>query len=393
MCFDIKILWSMKFIFALLIVSLPTLKFTDNKELASTYISNFKDIAIEEMHRTGIPASIKLAQGLLESNWGRSELAITANNHFGIKCGGTWDGETYYKKDDDKDEKGRLIESCFRSFSSPVESYMAHSDFLTDPKKEYRYGFLFEYNSTDYKSWAKGLKKSGYATDPHYPNKIISIIEKYELSRFDQSTKDNQALFTMNRVKKDTKNNTIPADFKSNKSKKGVESSDQSSAKNSNKKVSRMPSKYISRLKYDIESINNCRMVKAKGGETIKELSRVIGISEDEILSINEIYDQSSQLLAEDEIVYLEKKKRSYRGGQEFHKVKAGETMESIAQLYGMRVKSLYAKNRMPKNSATFEGVILSIRKTVSLDERPKFKSTDNLRKHKLLFEDDDSIK
>lgn len=383
----------MKFVIAFFIVTVPSLLLTDNKELASTYISNYKDIAVEEMHRTGIPASIKLAQGLLESDWGRSDLATTANNHFGIKCGGAWNGNTFYKEDDDKNTRGQLIESCFRSFTSPVESYMAHSDFLTDPKKEYRYGFLFEYSSTDYISWAKGLKKSGYATDPSYPKKLISIIEKYNLSRFDQSTNKNHNAFAVNRKKVTTENNVLKTDVvNASKVEKSNKAADVQMSKIS-KPTKRMPTKYISRLAYDIESINNCRMVYAKGGETLEELSKVVGLSEEEILMMNEIYDQSVTVLAENEIIYLEKKKRSFRGGQEFHKVAAGETMESIAQLYGLRVKSLYAKNRMPKNSYTFEGVKLSIRKTIGLDERPQFKSHDSSKRHKLLFEDDDSVK
>ena len=180
----------MKFILALFLVTSVPFGTTADKELASTYISTYKDIAIQEMHRTGIPASIKLAQGLLESDWGRSDLATSANNHFGIKCGGSWDGNTFYKEDDDRDRKGKLIKSCFRAFSNPTESYMAHSDFLTDPKKEYRYGFLFNYKSDDYRSWAKGLKKSGYASDPKYPDKLITIIKKYNLDQFDEAISD-----------------------------------------------------------------------------------------------------------------------------------------------------------------------------------------------------------
>ncbi len=383
----------MKLMYAFIFISLPSLFLSENKELASTYISNFKGIAIEEMHRTGIPASIKLAQGLLESDWGRSDLATSANNHFGIKCGGAWNGNTFYKEDDDKDEKGQLIESCFRAFSSPLESYMAHSDFLTDPKKEYRYGFLFEYEATDYISWAKGLKKSGYATDPKYPNKLISIIEKYNLSRFDQPKKKNEYVFTINRNESNTKAETHKTTGVTGLSEKSKVAEHKTKLKKKSESIKRMPAKHISRLAYDIESINNCRMVVAKGGETLKELARAVGFSEEEIIEINEIYDQSSVVLAENEFIYLEKKKRSYRGGQEFHKVKEGETMESIAQLYGLRVKSLYAKNRMPKNSITYEGVKLSIRKTVGLDERPRFKLLDSSKKHKLLFEDDDSVK
>lgn len=383
----------MKLMIAFIFISLPSLFLTDNKELASTYIGNYKDIAVDEMHRTGIPASIKLAQGLLESNWGRSDLATSANNHFGIKCGGAWNGNTFYKEDDDKDEKGKLIESCFRSFSSPLESYMAHSDFLTDPKKGYRYGFLFEYGSTDYIAWAKGLKKSGYASDPKYPNKLISIIEKYNLSKFDQPRQMKQNAFSPNRLDNNTNIKVTTSELAKTATPKKTNIANKTIKTPKVAKTKRMPSKHVSRLAYDIESINNCRMVVAKGGETLSQLSKAVGLSEEDILTINDIYDQSSIVLNENEIVYLEKKKRSYRGDQEFHKVKEGETMESIAQLYGLRVKSLYAKNRMPKNSCTFKGVKLSIRKTVGLDERPQFKSTDRLKKHKLLFENDDSVK
>ncbi|MDF1694732.1 MAG: glucosaminidase domain-containing protein [Saprospiraceae bacterium] len=383
----------MKIVFAFIFISLPSLFINDNKELASTYISNFKDVAVEEMHRTGIPASIKLAQGLLESDWGRSDLATSANNHFGIKCGGAWMGDTFYKEDDDKDEKGRLIESCFRSFSSPLESYMAHSDFLTDPKKEYRYGFLFDYPSTDYIAWAKGLKKSGYATDPNYPKKLIQIIEKYNLSKFDEMPAQNQFASRSTRTKS-TKSINRKVKKKSVKSrKKSTPNRTKKSNRKTNSTPQRMPSIYVSRLKYDINSINNCRMVQAKGGETLQELSRAIGQSEDELLGINEIYDHTDIVLGTNEIIYLEKKKRSYRGDNEFHKVKEGETMESISQMYGIRLKSLYAKNRMPKDSYTFEGVKLSIRKTVSLDERPKFKSNNPSRRHKLLFEEDETLR
>ncbi len=146
------------------------------------YISQYKQIAVLEMQRTGIPASIKMAQALLESGAGQSTLARKANNHFGIKCGSSWDGETFYREDDDY-HKGKLIKSCFRKFDSVHDSYMAHSDFLT---KQNRYAFLFDYSTQDYKSWAKGLRKAGYATDKAYSNKLIQIIEKYELYTLDQ---------------------------------------------------------------------------------------------------------------------------------------------------------------------------------------------------------------
>ncbi|MCB0375607.1 MAG: glucosaminidase domain-containing protein, partial [Sinomicrobium sp.] len=125
------------------------------------YIDEYKDIAIREMERAGIPASIKLAQGILESNAGQSDLARRANNHFGIKCGDNWNGRTLHKKDDDYDATGKLIESCFRVYRNAEASFVAHSEFLRDPKKTYRYGFLFQLDPTDYERWAYGLKKAG----------------------------------------------------------------------------------------------------------------------------------------------------------------------------------------------------------------------------------------
>jgi flagellum-specific peptidoglycan hydrolase FlgJ len=151
---------------------------------AYQYIDKYKDIAIAEMHRTGIPASIKLAQGMHESQYGESNLATLANNHFGIKCKTYWTGQTYYHKDDDLDKRGRLIESCFRSYNADLDSYVDHSNFLVHTA---HYGSLFLYDKTDYKAWAHGLKASGYATDKKYAPKLIKKIEKYGLNNYDFS--------------------------------------------------------------------------------------------------------------------------------------------------------------------------------------------------------------
>jgi len=145
------------------------------------YIHQYKDIAIQEMGRTGVPASIKLAQGLLESNAGRSTLAQKAHNHFGIKCGGSWKGKTFYRKDDDY-RNGKLVKSCFRKYKRATASYIAHSNFLTDNR---RYASLFSLSPKDYKAWAKGLKKAGYATSKTYASKLIKLIEEYQLYKFD----------------------------------------------------------------------------------------------------------------------------------------------------------------------------------------------------------------
>jgi flagellum-specific peptidoglycan hydrolase FlgJ len=150
--------------------------------LADDYIEQHKELAIIEMHRSGVPASITLAQALHETDFGRSRLAKEANNHFGIKCKTYWQGQIFYHKDDDYDKAGKLIESCFRRYNSNLESYVDHSNFLTQSE---RYAPLFKLPTFDYKSWAHGLKKCGYATDPGYADKLIKKIERYNLSQYD----------------------------------------------------------------------------------------------------------------------------------------------------------------------------------------------------------------
>jgi len=151
--------------------------------LAASYIEEYKELAIIEMHRSGVPASITLAQALIETNAGRSNLATKANNHFGIKCKRTWNGETYYHEDDDLDKNGDLIASCFRAYDSVIQSYADHSNFL---RTKENYMQLFLLDRYDYKNWARGLKESGYATNPKYADMIISKIEAYGLDQYDK---------------------------------------------------------------------------------------------------------------------------------------------------------------------------------------------------------------
>ena len=364
----------------------------DHSMVVKQYMSAYKDIAIAEMHRTGIPASIKLAQGMLESDWGRSELAKIANNHFGIKCGSEWEGKGFYKEDDDRNAKGELIESCFRDFSDAQESYMAHSEFLTAENKQYRYGFLFKLDPTDYRGWAKGLKKAGYATDPKYPQKLISIVEKYNLHQYDLvggSTKSSKIL-----ANSAAKPQTVIAnvDFNEN-SNVSASTASKRTTRTAPARDSRMPSKHVSTLTYRVEINNKVSMVRAHGGETVQELAAKVGMSLDDILTYNEEYIQKEEVLQEGDYVYIEKKKRKVYDGPMYHTVQDGETMESIAQQYGIRLSSLYAKNRMPKRSLTIPGAKLHLRETASLDERPRFELLDKDRNHTFLFEDDPTVK
>ena len=148
----------------------------------SAFVKSIADISIEERTRSRVPASITAAQAILESNWGRAPIAVTGNNYFGIKCKSYWTGPTVSHRDDDYDADGNLVESCFRAYSSVAASFRDHSDFLTGSA---RYAELFELQTTDYKSWAEGLKRCGYATDPAYAYKLIALIERLELYTLD----------------------------------------------------------------------------------------------------------------------------------------------------------------------------------------------------------------
>ena len=158
------------------------LLFSNSDDYKMDYIKKYSPVAIAEMNRTGIPASIKLAQALHESNAGSSNLSKNSNNHFGIKCKSYWKGNTYFHKDDDYSLEGDLIDSCFRAYDTPVDSYVDHSNFIVN---SINYSGLIESCRGDYVAWAQGLRRSGYATDPDYAEKLIKIIEEHELYLYD----------------------------------------------------------------------------------------------------------------------------------------------------------------------------------------------------------------
>lgn len=287
------------------------------------YIRAYQYIAISEMERTGVPASIKLAQGILESNAGRSVLARKANNHFGIKCGSKWRGRKYYRKDDDY-KNGKLIKSCFRGYSNSENSYLAHSDFLLDNK---RYRALFKLNPTDYKRWARGLKKAGYATSKTYDKKLIRIIEEYDLHDYD-----------------------------------AMASSD----------VIAKAEKYI-RTKRTIFFINDAKMTYAKVGETPTEVAQRTQTALKRILKYNEFITAPYQPLPVDAKVFIQPKRRNFRGRQKVHVVKPNETMYEISQTYGLCLERLYKKNKMEEGTQPAFGEPIRIRGKAK--KRPKLRS------------------
>ncbi len=259
------------------------------------YIDQYKDIAIEQMKRWKIPASITLAQGLFESGAGQSRLAVQGNNHFGIKCNG-WDGRKIYEDDDANNE-------CFRSYSSAFQSYEDHSRFLASGK---RYASLFDLEITDYKGWAKGLKAAGYATNPQYASKLIELIQLYKLYQYDTAKGYDKFMF------EHTKDH-------------GVSSA----------------------ALHPIKIFNKNYYLIARSGDTFESIGQEIGISYKKIAKYNE-RDKRDQL-EEGEIVWLKKKQKKapkdYKG--RLHYVRSGESMYSIAQKYGIRLKSLYKMNGM----------------------------------------------
>lgn len=269
------------------------------------YFDTYKDLAIEQMVKYKIPASITLAQGVLESGAGKSELALNANNHFGIKCNG-WTGRKTYHDDDDRNE-------CFRAYNTVYESYCDHSIFLTSSK---RYSRLFDLKITDYKGWAKGLKACGYATSPVYANKLIEIIEVYKLYRYDTSKGYDK--FQMHQIEH--------GDLR------------------------------------HIYAFNGNYYLLARRGDTFRSIASEVEISYRKLARYNE--RDKNDLLQEGEIVWLKKKARKapkeYKG--RLHQVKTDESMYTIAQLYGIRVNNLYKMNSLPPDYQIRVGDLLKLR-------------------------------
>lgn len=273
--------------------------------LYQQYIATYKDMAIEQMQRYGIPASITLAQGLLESGAGTSMLATKANNHFGIKTGGTWNGP-YVVKDDDK--KGEY----FRKYESAAHSYEDHSRFLSTRG---RYSNLFKLQRTDYKGWAHGLKAAGYATNPEYALKLISIIELYNLQQYDKQA--------------------YAAESKHNKHNKAYDK-----GKSTTKQVDVVKERYVGR-------VNGRYYVIARTGDTFATIAAEMHNDERKLRKYNEV-DEHARLNTGD-IVFLQKKKshvaQQLRG--KTCKIGNGESVYTISQKYGVKVKTLIKANKI----------------------------------------------
>ena len=307
------------------------------------YISTYFDAARQKMQEHNIPASITLAQGILESAAGKSELAIHANNHFGIKCHKSWTGETYHKDDDKQNE-------CFRNYSSPLESFEDHSQFL----KAARYAELFALEITDYKGWANGLKKAGYATDNQYPQKLIRIIEEYDLAQYDKQDFASPTTAENNPVK--PKPAPKPSEINQETDKKiGTETN---TVRENFNNFSPVNYPYTSRTVY---RNNGAYFVAAKAGDTFYDIAVDVQLSVEELRRYNDVPHKKYEPYA-GEIVYLQRKKLYAETA--YHILKPNETLRTVAQQYGCRLSSIYKLNNIDKSEISVEaGMRLQLKK------------------------------
>ena len=295
------------------------------RQTKEEYIDKYKHIAIDHMERYGIPASITLAQGILESDSGNSNLARRSNNHFGIKCKKDWKGERVYHTDDAPDE-------CFRKYDTVEESYEDHAKFLDQSP---RYDSLFAYSATDYKSWARGLKAAGYATAPDYAQRLTKIIEDNNLYLFDEANGTDLYAAHLRADK------SVTDDFASNSS-VDIPTATDARVDPDNYRV---PERTYNG--YSVFVNNKTHFVIAHDGDTFERIASTFAVTERTLRKYNEVNTKSTANPIEGELIYIEQKQTKWLGEGETHTVAEGETLTSISQEYGIQLKKLAHINRM----------------------------------------------
>ena len=290
------------------------------------YITEWKEVAMRKMKEHGIPASITLAQGLLESRNGNSALAAEGNNHFGIKCTPDWSGGRMYHDDDKKDD-------CFRKYKRAEDSFEDHSKFLQRP----RYAALFELRPTDYKGWARGLKKAGYATDPRYPDKLIELIERYELHKFDEGIDVTYAART--------KPGSTPKSER--KPPRGRETNS-------------MGTVTIGGGREVFTSENRVKFVLAREGETVARIAAELEQMPGWIAGWNDM--AKDERLEEGQVIHIQPKRNKSKVAPT-HVAEAGETLWGISQRYGVKLKKLAQYNNMGIADTVVAGQVVHLRK------------------------------
>ena len=318
-------------------------------EKTQNYIQKYKDIAIEEMKRTGIPASITLAQGLHESGIGESYLAKKTNNHFGIKCHETWTGKTFKYTDDAPNE-------CFRVYDKVEDSYHDHSDFL---KNRPRYAVLFTYAPNDYKSWAYGLKKCGYATNPQYAQILIKTIEDNQLHQYDAIALDPNIKYAeYNAADKpvDVSNLEIPK-YKNDEEEKPID-------------VKLKKPDFYKHSHKKIVTVNKLKAVKVNKGETLDALAIAVQKDKADLLAWNDMDNEAE--LKEGQYLFLQQKKKKNK--EKTYKVKADDNMWLIAQKKGIRLSSLLKMNKLEKGEEPEKNQVIRLKGKIK--EKPELRKT-----------------
>lgn len=286
------------------------------------YIAKYSQVAVAEMQRTGVPASITLAQGLLESAAGGSELASKSNNHFGIKCHSDWKGRKVYRDDDKSGE-------CFRVYANAAASFQDHSDFL---RYRDRYKALFDLDPLDYKAWANGLREAGYATDPGYADKLINLIEKYELYRYD------------------TRSEVLPEPPL--EIEKPVEVTPEAGVQEEFRFS-------LSRTLYEVNGVPCVFVVE---GDSLESLAKAYGLFVGELLRFNDI--SAIRPLKSGERIYLQvKKQQAARGLEKYVASDDGLSMREISQRFGVSLKSLCRMNSLQPDYIPLEGDTILLRR------------------------------
>ena len=303
------------------------------RQTREEYVEKYKAIAIAHMERYGIPASITMAQGILESDSGNSRLSLTSNNHFGIKCKKSWTGDKVYYDDDAKGE-------CFRAYPSVEASYEDHADFLDQSP---RYDSLFAYPADDYRSWARGLKACGYATAPDYAERLVKIIESMKLYLLD---KENG-----NKIYAAAKSATANTEtwWESN-----IATSDEQINPNAFRVT------VNSHKGYGVYRSNHTFYVVAKEGDTFESVGDIFDISPKMLRKFNDVAKDGK--LSKGDIVYIERKKTQWLGNVMQHKVVRDENIYSLSQAYGIRLKSLKKLNRMREGADVKKGDIIRLK-------------------------------
>jgi LysM repeat protein len=325
-------------IFCLLLIFINGFaKVNAQKLTPQQYVETYKDLAIKEMKRMGVPAAITLAQGLLETESGNSALVKKSNNHFGIKCKSSWTAETVTHDDD-------AVGECFRSYKDAEASFRDHSNYLRGTE---RYAFLFTLQPTDYKGWAKGLRKAGYATNPKYPEILIRNIEQYDLEQYTVEGMKEEAETTAT-------NNKFDKETPVEKTKdKNTQPSDDDNEEN------------ISATDESINFINGHKYVNAEKGTSLLAIASANDIDLSKLLAYNDMEDDG--ILKKDQIIFIEKKSKT--GKADFYIVQQQEPVYDIAQKNGIQLKYLLKYNDLNENSLVAAGTKLKLNPDASNEQ------------------------